>query len=183
MAQVRNTIWVAPSVNQAILPRSGVLYTPDINGHITAPASGQDAADLIASGAVPFFSPYIGKLLGANFNVTTDQAIPLFIPGGASVRLTRISVLNASHTLATAAGGIYPTTAKGGTAIVAATQAFTAVTTGALALDLTLVSANIVYPASAWAVVGGVYSIYLSLTTAEGAAATADCYVYGDIYE
>jgi hypothetical protein len=65
---------------------------------------------------------------------------------------------------------------KGGTAIVAAAQAYSGLTTSAKFVDLTVASAY---------TTGGdvltVKSIYLSLTTGQGTAATADIYVYGDI--
>jgi len=83
-------------------------------------------------------------------------------------------VMNASISLTTAAGGFYTAAAKGGTALVAAGQAYSALTAANLAMECTLNAA-----ADWWA--AGT-PVYLSLATAQGAAATADVYVYGDVY-
>lgn len=124
---------------------------------------------------VPIAVNLIGKLIGANFNITTDQAFTMFVPAAAKFRVTKITALNTSVAgMSTAAGGIYPATAKGGTALVAAGQAYTGLTNAATALDLTL--------ATAAAVQAAAVKLYLSLTTGQGAAATADLYAYGDVY-
>ena len=120
----------------------------------------------------------LGKLIAANMNVTTDKKITIFSNPSKFV-IRRIVVTNASTSLSTAAGGIYTAVSKGGTAVVAASQAYSTLTTSALFLDLTLntaSSANITVKSS-------VPNLYLSLTTAQGSAATADVYVYGDILE
>ena len=116
-------------------------------------------------------SNIIGQLLGANMNSTADQAIPLFIPSTAVFRVNKITFTNASISLTTAAGGVYDAAAKGGNAIVAAGQAYAGLTTAVKAIDLTL-ALNLREAAGTL--------LYFSLTTAQGAAATADCYVFGD---
>lgn len=118
----------------------------------------------------------LGQLIGANFNVTTDQQITMF-DAPAKFILRRIVVTNASTSLSTAAGGVYTAVSKGGTAVVAAGQAYSTLTSSGLFLDLTLNTsgnANIT-------VKSNIYNLYLSLTTAQGGAATADVYVFGDI--
>jgi hypothetical protein len=117
--------------------------------------------------------PLIGRMIGANFNVTTDNVIPLLIPATAAYKVAKITVTNASVNLTTAAGGVYNAATKGGVALVAATQVYTALSTAAKSLDLTLAAAAaITLPAGTL--------LYLNLTTAQGAPATADIYVYGD---
>lgn len=113
----------------------------------------------------------IGKLVGANMNVTTDNTIP--IVGTSNYFITRILVTNASIDLDTAVGGVYTAASKGGTVIVANTQVYSALTTAAKAVALTLAAGatDNVWTGS---------SLFLSLTTAQGAAATADIYVFGD---
>jgi hypothetical protein len=51
---------------------------------------------------------------------------------------------------------------------------YSALTAAAIALDLTLAAGTVVYAK------GG--QLYLSLTSPQGAAATADLYVWGDVY-
>jgi hypothetical protein len=117
----------------------------------------------------------LGRLIGANMNETTDQ--PFVLTSWAALnpfRITKITAKNASVSLTTAEGGLYPAAAKGGTAIVASTQLFSTLTAAAIALDLTLAVPNTVYAKGGEAV--------LSLTTAQGAAATADFYLFGDVY-
>ena len=118
----------------------------------------------------------LGSLIAANFNSTADQQITIFSNPSKYI-IRRIVVTNASTSLSTAAGGIYTAVSKGGTAVVAAAQAYSTLTGSTLFLDLTLNtsgSANITVKSS-------IPNLYLSLTTAQGTAATADVYVYGDI--
>jgi hypothetical protein len=113
----------------------------------------------------------LGQLIGANMNVTTDQAIPITRIGTKRYVITRITVTNASTSLTAADGGIYTAVSKGGTAVVAAAQVYTALTSSTVALDLTL-AVNNTYNVS---------NLYLSLTGTQGGAATADVRVYGYI--
>jgi hypothetical protein len=117
----------------------------------------------------------LGRLIGANMNETTDQSFVMTNWAALNpFRITKITAKNASVSLTTAAGGVYPVASKGGTAIVAAAQVFSTLTAAAIALDLTLAAGTTVYPKGGKAI--------LSLTTAQGAAATADFYLFGDIY-
>jgi hypothetical protein len=108
----------------------------------------------------------------ANMNITTDQAITINRENTTrKFIITRIVVTNASTSLTTAAGGVYPAVSKGGTAIVAAAQAYSSLTGPTIVLNTTL-AVNRNYD---------INTIYFSLTTAQGAAATADVLVYGFI--
>jgi hypothetical protein len=111
------------------------------------------------------------KLIGANMNVTTDQP---FLPQGGTpfgdYLITRIICTNASLSLTTAAGGIYTAASKGGNAIVASGQAYSTLTGATLGFDLTIAAVGR-GPQSGVPI--------LSLTTGQGAAATADFYVVG----
>ena len=120
----------------------------------------------------------LGKLVSANMNSTADQQIVMFSNPSKFV-LRRIVVTNASISLTTAAGGVYTATSKGGVAVVAASQVYSSLTTSALFLDLTLSATG----SASTTVKSSIPNLYLSLTTAQGAAATADVYVYGDILE
>lgn len=131
-----------------------------------------DDATADAAVWVPVDGDLLGFKLGLNMNVTTDQAITM-VNGASKFRISKITVLNASVDLTTAAGGVYPAASKAGTALVANSQVYTALSLPAYAVDLTLVAtpAKTVYAAT--------QALYLSLTTAQGAAATADVYVFG----
>lgn len=119
----------------------------------------------------------LAQLLGANFNTTDDQAIPLPTSGVTKFILTRIVVTNASLSLTTAQGGFYPQPSKGGTALVSAAQAYSALTSSVLWMSPTLSSGanSTVYTSSNLTS----FSVYLSLSVAQGVACTADCYLFG----
>ena len=118
----------------------------------------------------------IGRLVGANMNATTDQPFVWLAAPATSYRVTKITCTNASTSLTTAAGGVYTQASKAGTPMVAAAQVYTALTGSTLAVDLTIAATPgaTFYSSSANPAI-------LSLTTGQGAAATADCYVYGQL--
>ncbi len=120
----------------------------------------------------------LGKLISANMNSTDDQRIVMFSNPSKFI-LRRIVVTNASISLTTAAGGVYTAASKGGTAVVASSQAYSSLSASTLFLDLTLSTTG----SASTTVKSSIPNLYLSLTTAQGAAATADVYVYGDILE
>ena len=123
-----------------------------------------------------------GRLLGANMNVTTDQAIPISVPS-ATYLVDSIVVSNPSVSLTTAAGGVYSAASKGGVAIVGSGQAYSGLTSNSAnttgnALGLTIATAGLTTAFQGYAQTSQISTIYLSLTTGQGAAATADVRVY-----
>lgn len=117
----------------------------------------------------------LGQLISANMNSTADQQITIF-SAPAKYIIRRIVVTNASVSLSTAAGGVFPQASKGGTAIVAAGQVYSGLSGSAKFIDLTITSS---YTSSGDVLTAT--NIFLSLATAQGTAATADVYVFGDI--
>lgn len=115
----------------------------------------------------------LGSLIGADMNSTSDQAIYL---NASKYVIRKIVVTNASTSLTTAVGGIYTAASKGGTDIVAASQVYTALTSSSKFLDLTL-------EAEAGTDIFTQMPLYLSLTTPQGAAATADIHIYGELLD
>ena len=141
-------------------------------------------ATWVAPGTVGDGGPPLGqsetvlaRLLGANFNTTIDQAIPLPASGVTKFNLTRIIVTNTTLSLTAAQGGFYPQPSKGGSAIVTAGQVYSALTAAAVLLNPTLTGAanTTVYSATNLTA----FSIYFSLSVAQGAACTADIYLCG----
>lgn len=120
------------------------------------------------------YNPRTYKLLGvlknADLNTTSDQAIPIL--SSSKYIVDKIIATNVSTTLAVsiAAGGVYTATSKGGTAIVAAGQLYTALTAASKFSALTIAVTTDSFTAQ---------TLYLSLTVAHGVAATADIYIYG----
>ena len=113
----------------------------------------------------------LGSLRGANFNSTADQLIAI----SASVtafQITSIVVTNCSTSMTLAAGGFYPAAAKGGTPIVAATQIYSALTGSTILVGTTVAATPLVTRYT-------ISTVYFSLTTAQGSAATCDVYVVG----
>ena len=112
----------------------------------------------------------LGVLFGADFNVTTDQPISMPVD---NYIVEKIIVYNSSVDMDTAAGGIYTELSKGGTDLVGAAQVYTQLTDDTKYLSLSLESE------AESDVLSG--PLYLSLTTEQGEAATADVVVYGRI--
>lgn len=120
-----------------------------------------------------------GELLAANFNVTTDQAITISVPSATYI-VDQITISNPSVSMTTAAGGFYSAVSKGGVAIVASGQAYSSLTTNAANSTGNAMAATIATAGTTTAFGGptqganAIPTIYLSLTTGQGAAATAD---------
>lgn len=114
-----------------------------------------------------------GRLIGANMNSTADQAIPISFPS-ATYQIDSIDISNASISLTTAVGGFYPSASKGGTAIVANSQAYSTLTAAAVNAAGSTMTATLAVTTAAW----NLRTIYFSLTTPQGAAATADIRIY-----
>lgn len=108
------------------------------------------------------------SLIGANMNSTADQALTQAFSFTNHI-IDRILVTNASLSLSLAVGGFYSAASKGGVAIVANTQVFSALTSNVKTLAATLGNTDLRVNTV----------MYLSLTTAQGGAATADIYVWG----
>jgi hypothetical protein len=120
----------------------------------------------------------IGKLIGANFNTTADQQIPLILPAGSRFRINSISVSRPSVSLTTAAGGFYSGAGKTGTTVVAASQVYS----GLSSTSLNTANSLLVLAGGATTLYD-ISTLYLSLTTPQGSAATADIHVYAFIFE
>lgn len=112
----------------------------------------------------------LGKLTSADMNSTVDQAIVI---NSSRYIIRNIVVSNASTSLTTAAGGLYTGAGKTGTTIVGLAQIYTALTGSTKWIDLSLAAG----------VTGDILTattIFFSLTTPQGTAATADVYILGD---
>lgn len=129
-------------------------------------------AQSVSTGVVtPGLQRVLGSLRGANFNSTADQAIAI-APTITAFQLTSIIVTNCSTSLTTAAGGFYTAASKGGTVLVLAITTYTGLTGATVVVNPTIVTATLPvrYTLS---------SIFFSLTTGQGSAATCDVYVMG----
>jgi len=129
------------------------------------PTEQEEMIDLFNNGMIK--QVMLGKKLSVNMNSTADQAI---IINSSNYVIRRILVTNASASLTLGAGGIYTAASKGGVAVVAAGQVYSALTGAAKILDLTLAVTDRRTE----------NTLYLSLTTGLGSAATADVYIFGD---
>lgn len=163
---------LAPGVSPTS-PNNGDLWAT--SGGLYAQINGETIGPLIGGIGTP---QLLGVLKGANFNITTDQSIALSFPTGATnFFITEIDVVNGSTSLTTAQGGFYTAASKGGTVIGTTTTVYSNCTgattrqriTGATNEDTTT------FPVSD-------STLYLSLTTPQGSAATADVYIFGIPY-
>lgn len=122
----------------------------------------------LVAGNTPFgINRTIFQLIGANMNTTADQPFLAQFPFSTWI-LQQIIVTQASGSLSGALGGIYLSAGKT-TPIVASTQAYVAITGATDVLILT--------PNAAAGKLLSSQTLFLSLTTALGSAATANIYV------
>ena len=112
----------------------------------------------------------LGVVIGANFNQVADVQIPL-IDTPTKFRVRSVTLTNGSINPTTARFGIFSGAGGTGTTIVKASTT-PSLGTAATLQDLTVTETT---------AISGTGSIYLNLTTAQGAAATVDVYVWGDI--
>jgi hypothetical protein len=110
------------------------------------------------------------SLIGANMNSTADQAFTKIgtfnewlAPNGA------VNIVGRNSSSASAVGGIYSAASKGGFAVLAASTAYSPVTGVGVWTTASLAAGRQV----------GVSSLFLSLTTPHGSAATADFHIFG----
>lgn len=129
--------------------------------------TGANAPVTVQSGESQLFA-----LRGANLNATTDQVLT---KNGTFTRyqITRIVARGLTGNALIAAGGIYTSAAKAGTAIVAAGQLWAALSALDKVLNPTLAALTDVLTATP----------ILSLTTAAGGASTADVLIYGIVLD
>jgi len=152
---------------------TGILQSGNVTpGHSaiwTTDGVVQDGGAILASNKV------IASLRQANFNTVVDQ--PIVLPRSINTfQLTGILVTNASVSLTTAVGGFYSAAQKGGSAFVSAGQVYSSLTSSSVILNATLAA----YASSRFSNVNlALWTIYFSLTTAQGAAAVADIYLIG----
>jgi len=165
--------------NRTIVAASGNVYVADQYGVIQNVSTPADVQSLIDAGCAVLSPPptdLLGSLLNANFNSTSDQLITFPLASGLKYRVKRIVVCDTTvNGMSTAVGGFYSAASKGGSAIVAASQAYTGLTNPLTALEPTIALPNLILAAGT--------PLYFSLSTPQGALATADIYVYGDVYE
>lgn len=140
-----NTMWQGIQVNS--VPLSGLV-----------PNSGQTSL--------------LGVLKSANLNTTGDQNIPVILMSGQKYVVTDVWLTNASTSLTTASGGVYTAASKGGTAVVASTQVYSACTNSTTLERATIAAAGL-------STTFTTNPLVFSLTTTQGGAATADIYVRG----
>ena len=122
------------------------------------------------SGRVPLFI-----LRGADMTLTTDQR---FRKNGqfTNYSVNRVVALLKSGAFNTAcAGGIYAAASKGGSALVASGQSWANLTAAGKMVDATVAAVNGTDAQSA--------TPYLSLTTGNSAALTADLFLFGDVLD
>ena len=108
----------------------------------------------------------IASAQGVNLNLVADTVAPILVNGRVSVQ--SIIVTNASTDLTTAQLAVYTGPSAGGTAVKSA-YALTGNTTAAKTVVTAATSTDAITSTP----------LYIRCTTAQGAAATADVFIYG----
>lgn len=139
------------------------------NGHVAVFVSGNQIEDGGQAGV------YLGgSLVGANFNVTSDQAIALSLPPASTDYVVEaVIVSNATAGLSVAIGGIYSAPGKTGVQVVSSGQDYGALVGGTPNTVGTAMAATTTPNA-----ILNVTTLYFSLTTPQGTNCTADIRVY-----
>ena len=150
------------------------IHIDGVIDNLSGGSTGKKVCNIIGIPQNAASDTLLGELIGADFNVTTDQAISIRAPihdtsGLPFYKITQILVCNATVNMTTAAGGIYAGALKTGVTVVAAGQSYALLTSNIKNIDLTIAD-NDIRTAN---------PIYFSLTTAQGVAATADIRIYG----
>lgn len=151
---------------------TNVNATVDACGRITAMSNGSGGSSKVS---------ICGRLTGADFNSTADQAIALTAPGAGAYIIRAIWATNPSISMTTAKGSLYAATSKA--SVIPGTTGVGMVWTSLVAAtDLVGFLAGTAAPPSSTTTMHfsrftSNTTIYLSLTTPQGAAATADIYV------
>ena len=129
------------------------------------------APSIRGSGVCTGTGSLLGVLRSANLNSTADQPITII---SSRYIIRRIVITSASTTPTITVGGFYTASSKSGTTIVPATQVYAALTMADAYIDATLgaIVATSVRTET---------TLYLSLTIAQGGAATADVFIFGDV--
>jgi hypothetical protein len=122
--------------------------------------------------AANFGSYLLGSVTGLNLNAAngTDVFVP-FPDTPTKFRVRAVAMTNGSINPTTARFTINTAAAAGGTAIVSSVTPSLA--SASVVQDLTIAST---------ATVTGIGGLFINLGTQQGAAATVDIYIYGDIY-
>jgi hypothetical protein len=151
--------------------RKGVEWYLDKNGFLLYAAPNSQTSTpqaLINSGQA---CRLLAVAYGVNANAAaTDTPVNM-------ISTTKFSVFqvvwtNASISLTTATGGVYTATALGGTAIMTA-AALSTCTGPTIVFQATVASTAVVSQTN----------LYVHITTAQGAAATVDCYIFGYAFD
>jgi len=127
-----------------------------------------NSVNIMSMGLIP---QLLFKLAGANLQSTSDQPFALAAYSGSNYVVTNIIARQRTGGASvTCAGGIYDAAAKGGNAIVAATQSWVTLASGVMvtATLATLTGTTLL-----------ANTPILSLTTGSTAACTADFYIFG----
>lgn len=155
---------------------TGVLQSGSITpGHLAV----WTTTGVIQDGG-PATNTVLASLRSADFNSTSDQ--PILLPQKITAfQITGIIITNSAVSLTTAVGGFYPVVSKGGSPLVSAAQAYSALSSLAALMQATLTSfaQQSRLSAANLTVLSGQLAIYLSLTTPQGINAIADIYLLG----
>ncbi len=179
------TMMCAPQQQIQTAYPTGATYTADTAGVVQS-VDARDVNSLHQAGCVQLgvSTGLCGELLHADMTsggagAIGDQPFAWFVAPTQSYRLTKITARNATATLAAgaAAGGVYTAAAKGGSAVVANSQVYTALTAvdATRNLDLTLVAGL--------GTIGEYKNapLFFSLTTPNVAAVFIDLVAYCDM--
>jgi hypothetical protein len=115
-------------------------------------------------------------LRNVNMAINTDQLLKK-MAAFTTYKVTQVVVVRKTGAFSVAcAGGVYTAAGKAGNALVAAGQSYANLTGAGKIVDATLAAVNSTDSQTS-------ATVYLSLTTGNSAALTADIFVYGVVFD
>jgi hypothetical protein len=120
----------------------------------------------------------LGQATNVNFNSAGDTAITINIAASAEWRMFIVAITNTGTTasLTTAQYGLFTASGGGGTALVASGTAMSGLTSNTVNTPT-----NYIQAAPAVGVRLNITTVYFRITTPQGAAASGNVYIYGNL--
>lgn len=168
------------SVTTGIFTRVANTFSNPVVGTVIDQDDADELFDDYDAGLLGFNQFIAGAALNVNLNsATTDTAITINLPSGVTLyRVVAVLVRNHGTTasLTTATAGLFTATGGGGLAL-AANQALSGITSNAVNTDANLLTLTSTIASRTWI---NSATLQFRVGTAQGAAATADVYIYAN---
>lgn len=168
------------STTTGIFTRVANTFSNPVVGTVIDQDDADELFDDYDSGLFGYDLAIVGLATGVNLNsANTDTDIQIRLPLGSAIyRLNSIFIINngATASLTTATGGLFTGTGGAGLAL-AANQALSAITSNIINTDANMMALTATIGARTWL---GSTTLRFRVGTAQGAASSADVYIFAN---